>query len=284
MGVTSPIPSSPIRATGGTTNSLSEFPKWRSVRVSNVGEDALASSASSALLAVDFGPQREASQPEREPSLDNLLGQNPSPRVRIKPPSRPRSYLQILEDFNGGGPSGSGFSAGQRSILEVSSIGMNDGIGALTAAGASGYLSTSMSTSGEFSPESAEPVEDVVESPTSPEFSPPLRVRWSVSASPKRKEDTVRRKKRFSMPALAIQTTTVTAKTDPNGAGKSKRFSLILGGKGSSSQPNLMESRLDTNLEEEGEGGDGGGGGGLGSGTAIGKLSELLARASSKSK
>lgn len=284
MDGTSSIPNSSIRAAGGTTNSFSEFPEWRSVRISNVGEDVLASSASSFLLGVDLGHQREASQPDREPSLDGLvLGHSPSPRVRIKPPSRPRSYLQILEDFNGGGPSGSGFSAGQRSNLEVSSLGMNDGIGALTAVGASGYLSTSMSTSGEFSPESAEPVEDVVESPTSPEFSPPPRVRWNVSASPRRKEDTVRRKKRFSMPALAIQTTTVTTKTNPNGAGKYKRFSLILGGKGSSSQPNLAENKLGTNLEEE-EGGDGSGGGGFGSGTAVGRLSELLARGSNKNK
>jgi hypothetical protein len=39
---------------------------------------------------------------------------------------------------------------------------VNNSIGALTSAGASGYLSTSISTSGEFSPESAEPTEDVL--------------------------------------------------------------------------------------------------------------------------
>jgi len=64
------IPGSSIRVGGGTTNSLSEFPEWRSVRTSNVGEDVLASSASSALLAVDLGPQREPSHADRESSLD----------------------------------------------------------------------------------------------------------------------------------------------------------------------------------------------------------------------
>ena len=275
MDGTPSIPSSSIRAGGGTANSLLELPEWQSVRISNVGEDALASSASSALLAVDLGPQRESSNTDRESALDvPVLSHNASPRVRIKPPSRPRSYLQILGDFNEGSLPGSVFTAGQRSNLEVSSVGMSNGIGAQTSAGASGYLSTSMSTSGEFPPE------DVFESPTSPELSPPPRVRWSVSALPKRKEDTVRRKKRFSMPALAIQTTTVTAKTNVSGIGKSRRFSLILGGRGSSSQPNLTENKLNTNVEED-EGVDSRGSG-FRNGAAIGRLSELLARTSSK--
>ena len=249
-----------------------------------MGEDVLASSASSALLAVDLGPQRESFYTDREPSFDGMgFSRNASPRVRIRPPSRPRSYLQILGDFNEGSPPGSGFTTGQRSNLEASSVGVSNSIGALTAAGASGYLSTSISTSGEFFPESAEPVEDVFESPTNPEFNPPPRVRWSISASPKRKEDTVRKKKRFSMPALAIQTTTVTAKANVSGTGKSKRFSLILGGRGSYSQPNLVENgRLGAGIEEE-EGGNGRGSG-FRNGAAVGKLSELLARNSNKKK
>ena len=161
---------------------------------------------------------------------------------------------------------------------------LSNGIGALTSAGASGYLSTSISTSGEFFPENpGPPTEDAPESPTNPEFSPPQRVRWSVPASPvKRKEDTIRKKKRFSMPALAIQTTTVTAKTNVNGPGKSKRFSLILGGRGSSSQPNLTEnSKLGSNIEEEGVNG---GSSGFRNSPAVGKLSELLARGPNNNK
>ena len=282
MDGTPSIPGSSIRVGGGTINSLSEFPEWRSVRISNAGEDALSSSASSALLAVDLGRQRESSHTDREPFPDNLaLNRNGSPRIRIKPPPRPRSYLQILEDFNEGSPPGAGSTAGRTSDLEPSGVGVNNVIGGLTAAGASGYLSTSISTSGEFSPESAELTDNVPESPTSPDLSPPPKVRWSVPASQKRREDTVRRKKRFSMPALAIQTTTVTTQTNAGGNGKSKRFSLILGGRGSSSQPNLMgNSRLGTNIEEE-EGGSGGSGF---RGSAVGKLSELLARNTRKNK
>ena len=280
MDGTPSIPSSSIRAGGDTINSLSELPEWRSVRISNVGEDTLASSA---LLAVDLGPQRESFSTDREPPADDLvLSRNSSPRIRIKPSLRPRSYLQTLEDFDKGSPPNSRFTTGQRSILEVSSIGMNNSVGALTPGGASGYLSTSISTSGELSPGNAGPTEDVLESPISPEFSPPLKVRWRISASPKRKEDTVRKKKRFSMPALAIQTTTVTAKTNANGTGKSKRFSLILGGRGSSSQPNLTGDRLGTNVEEEE--GTGGGGNGSRNSPAVGRLSDLLARSQSKNK
>ena len=281
MDGTPSVPGSTIRTGDGTTNSLSEFPEWRSVRISNAGEDVLASSASSALLAVDLGPQREPSYTDREPSLDGPgLGRGASPRIRIKPPSRPRSYLQILEDFNQGTPPGSVFTPGQRSNLEPSSAGISGSFGALTAAGAGGYLSTSFSTSGEPSPESAGPTEEVFESPTSPEFSPLPRVRWSISDSPKRKEDTVRKKKRFSIPALAIQTTTVTAKTNVSGTGKSRRFSLILGVRGSASQPNLTESKLGANIEEEV--GGSGGGSGFRNGAAVGKLSELLARSSGR--
>lgn len=281
MDGTPSIPGSSVRAGAGTTDWLSEFPEWRSVRISNAGEDALASSASSALLAVDLGPQHEYSPTDKEP-LDNPalnLNRNASPRIWIKPSPRPRSYLQIAGDYNEGGPSGSGVAAGRASNLGPSSVGVNNGIGGLTTAGASECLSTSISTSGEFIPASAEPTENMSESPTSPELSPPPKIRWSVPASPKRREDTVRRKKRFSMPALAIQTTTVTTKTNAGGNGKSKRFSLILGGRGSFSQPNLTEnSRLGTNIEE---GSDRGGGYG---GSAVGKLSELLARNLGKNK
>jgi FYVE/RhoGEF/PH domain-containing protein 5/6 len=236
----------------------------------------LASSASSALLGVDLSPQRESSYTDREPSIDNpAFHRNASPRIRIKPPPRPRSYLQILEDFNEGSPSGSGFTTGQTSNLEVSNVGVNISIGALTAAGASGFLSTSMSTSGDLSPASAGPTEDVLESPITPELSPPPKVRWSVPASPKRREDTIRRRKRFSMPALAIQTTPVTTKTNASGNGRSRRFSLILGGRGSSSQPNLTESsRLGTNTEEV----EGNNPGNRFRTSAAVRLSELLAR------
>lgn len=280
MDGTPSIPGSSIRAGDGTVNSLPEFPEWRSVRISNTGEDIFASSASSALLAADLSPQRESSHTDRETSFDSpALSRNASPRIRIKQPPRPRSYLQILEDFDKGGPPGSGFPAGQASNLENSSVGVHNNTSRLSAGGAGGFPSTSVLTLGEVSSGEGH-TEDVFESPTSPEYSLPQRVRWSVSVSPKRREDTIRKKKRFSMPALAIQTTTVTTKTNTNGNGRPKRFSLSLGGRGSSSQPNLMESGgMGTNAEEVRSGG----GSKVRTGAA-GKLSELLARSPSKNK
>lgn len=60
----------------------------------------------------------------------------------------------------------------------------------------------------------------------------------SLPASPLRSnrgEDTVRRRKRFSMPAVAIHTTPVTARPNVIGEGKGKRWSLVLGNLKSSS-------------------------------------------------
>ena len=163
------------------------------------------------------------------------------------------SYLQTLDNFNEGSPSGSGFTPGRRSGLEPFSVAISSNIAALTVDGTSGYLSTSCSTSGESSPVNAGPVNEVPESPASPDFSPPPRIRWNIPNSPGRKEDTIR---------------------------KNKRFSLTLGVRGSASQPNLAENKLGTSIEEEG--GGSGGGSGFRSGAAVGKLSELLVRSSGK--
>jgi len=48
---------------------------------------------------------------------------------------------------------------------------------------------------------------------------------------PPRREDTARRHKRFSLPAIALHTTPVTARPNSSGEGLAKRFSLVLGGK-----------------------------------------------------
>ncbi|KAJ7654577.1 hypothetical protein DFH06DRAFT_1416266 [Mycena polygramma] len=99
-----------------------------------------------------------------------------------------------------------------------------------------------------------------------------------------RKEDTARRNKRFSLPAVALQTTSVTARThahegghhqDGRSPGRAKRFSLVLG-----SRPHLGKTQSNGNasargkiVEEEDQGGEE-----LGRGVAAGKLSELLGR------
>ena len=90
-------------------------------------------------------------------------------------------------------------------------------------------------------------------------------------------ESTLRSKKRFSMPAIALQTTSVTARPNIIGEGQSKRFSLVLGG---SRQRNssVLHSRVVTNSEQDREEAyqDT-------KGVAAAKLTELLARSRSKS-
>lgn len=106
----------------------------------------------------------------------------------------------------------------------------------------------------------------------------------SLYSSPQ-KENTARRIKRFSLPAVAVQTTSVTARTgfadadqaEGGGAKMNKRFSLVLGGghrrghPGGKSQRNVGEERDrdgdGRRTERE-----------LGTSVAASKLSELLGR------
>ena len=60
----------------------------------------------------------------------------------------------------------------------------------------------------------------------------------SLPQSPIKVEDkTSNSRKRFSMPAVALQTTSVTTRPKLTGEGPSKRFSLVLGGRSRSSLP-----------------------------------------------
>ena len=72
-----------------------------------------------------------------------------------------------------------------------------------------------------------------------------------------RKENTARRHKRFSLPAVALQTSPVTARPNVVGEGSSRRFSLVLGRR---SQVHAAEPS------------------GFKDGLVVGKLSELLSR------
>ena len=108
-----------------------------------------------------------------------------------------------------------------------------------------------------------------------------------LSASPgssRRREDTARRNKRFSMPAVAVQTTSVLARSavvegerEGGVGGRTKRFSLVLGGRvyghghgqGHGAQIDPVGGS---------RGGHGKGNPDLGKGIAAIKLSELLGR------
>ncbi|TFK39533.1 hypothetical protein BDQ12DRAFT_734878 [Crucibulum laeve] len=120
-------------------------------------------------------------------------------------------------------------------------------------------------------------------------YAPPPPRGWggmSPSSSPRKKEDTARRSKRFSLPAVALHPTSVTARTtgreEEKDAGKARRFSLVLSGRsnlhhrhsglGQSSQQDVgVEAASDSSHPEDSRSAGG-------SSMAVGKLSELLRR------
>jgi FYVE/RhoGEF/PH domain-containing protein 5/6 len=102
-----------------------------------------------------------------------------------------------------------------------------------------------------------------------------------ISSSPSQREDTARRRKRFSMPAVALQTTSVVARTevgehDRDGVGvngaRVTRFSLVLGGRAQTHGHGGTQSEVGGKVR------DAGGKAELGKGVAASKLSELLGR------
>ncbi|KAJ7173416.1 hypothetical protein C8R46DRAFT_1215363 [Mycena filopes] len=232
--------SSMLEAHSNTMSSLSNFPSWLSM------PSLPLASTTEALMAIDSpgrGARRDATGMKYERLRNRGTGDDggaqyaeqhyvhgeegshvemAGERVRVRsPPPRPKSYHQILEDFeevesargtsttqdanDEEGESGGGSEAGSR---PPSTAGL--GVGGV---GHSSELNFGMA---------------------------PRRER--------RKEDTARRNKRFSMPAVALQTTSVTARTQGveesqshgGGAGgkagggsrvggRAKRFSLVLG-------------------------------------------------------
>ncbi|KAK0497483.1 hypothetical protein EDD18DRAFT_1162408 [Armillaria luteobubalina] len=99
-----------------------------------------------------------------------------------------------------------------------------------------------------------------------------------------RREDTARRNKRFSLPAVALQTTSVTTRTMMGAVEGSKlahvqrstrtqRFSLVLGGKGSHVLHGHGHGSRLSHSPAEVQGDEG-----LGKGVVAGKLSELLGK------
>ncbi|CCM02758.1 uncharacterized protein FIBRA_04866 [Fibroporia radiculosa] len=164
-------------------------------------------SSPSALMAIDVdNPRRILYRMEDEVVAADELEAGPSvPAIRIKPASRPRSYIQILEDFqehNNGdpfplvSPSGSRFSVGSE-----------------------GYSSTILDERDEELAEDAHTQSRSTHSPS--------RAVSSLPPTPRR-ENTARRGMRFSLPAVALQTNPVTARQDIVGEGSSRRFSLVL--------------------------------------------------------
>jgi len=167
----------------------------------------------------------------------------PTPRIRMKSSAtRPRSYHHILEDFQDpkqGQPSSSGW-----------------------------HPAMDRRSSATYQADTDNKVAEETETIPDPSLlQGPLD---SQPSTPRKKEDTARRHKRFSLPAIALQTMPVTALPNATGEGRSKRFSLVLGGRANG-------------RHVQGEKQDGGGDrrvgkGELGSGVAAVKLGELLGR------
>lgn len=172
----------------------------------------------------------------------------PTPRIRSKPSNiRPKSYHQILENFQGVEQRLSNSPESHPTLAESAGSYFDTTDNSQT--GASSIMTESQSLTG----------------------SPPSRARFDRQLStPQRKEDTARRHKRFSLPAVALQTTPVTART---GEGRSKRYSLVLGNNRQGSRQGPSDIHNESVVDVGGVGQDG-----LSHGVAAGKLSELLSR------
>ncbi|KAF8211050.1 hypothetical protein K438DRAFT_1664934 [Mycena galopus ATCC 62051] len=261
-----------LDAHSNTVSSLANFPSWLSM------PSLPLASTTEALMAIDRGPQRQSTSakyerlrrgagepsdwdgngmhPEEGSEMSTQVEMTAHDRVRAvrSPPPRPRSYVQILEDFEES--ENSGFAA-------VKEEGGDED--AESAAGSRPQTVVNLDMDMD---------EDELE-----------------RVLPQRREDTARRNKRFSLPAVALQTTSVTARTQAPGDGgrqrdrdgrgpRTKRFSLVLGTR-HNHHPSKTQSEMTGRgrIEEEGVHHEGGGAGPeLAKGVAAGKLSELLGR------
>ena len=153
----------------------------------------------------------EAAKPSELMALDAPLRRSTSPDKRVnvirKRNSRPLSHPVIPQVF-------------QDSKIDVSTSGAVDSNGDVAM-----KLDDQKNTS--------EGVEQQVEiEELTPESATSLGSVEGTSVSLTFNEDeSPIRRKRFSMPAMALQTTSVTTRPDVTGEGRRKRFSLVLGGK-----------------------------------------------------
>ncbi|KAF8877905.1 hypothetical protein BD779DRAFT_1556237 [Infundibulicybe gibba] len=219
------------RFNSDTITSLSNFPSWLSMPTLPV------SPTPQALMAID----RERGGREYSEEQHDHSGEKKE-RIRMRTQSRPKSYHQILEEF------------------EHQQHGRHDLDSPLEEGDAELELEQGDVVDG-----------DATLSPS----------QISANLPQPRKEDTARRSKRFSLPAIAVQTTSVTARTnDTSGANvdpaapaaRSKRFSLVLGSRSHHRRPGSPGEIAKVEKHNSSEGGP------LGRGVAAGKLSELLGR------
>ncbi|KAF8972714.1 hypothetical protein BDZ97DRAFT_853105 [Flammula alnicola] len=237
-----------------TITSLSRLPSWLSMPALPMQRQP------QALMAIDINSSRDLSF-DIDDNNDIVSGSDEREhraRMRVKSHQRLRSYRQIVEDF-------------QEQARARKEEKANDEAG-------EGEI-----FEGDDDEDDAEAEDldqsDVWYTPTHSLASSP------VSSPRKRREDTARRSKRFSLPAIALHTTNVTARTSEigpdtavsretssgepsaSGIGRSKRFSLVLAGRNSYYTDSSGRSPND-------EVGDSG----LSRGVAAARLNELLGR------
>ncbi|KAL6308388.1 hypothetical protein BKA93DRAFT_725852 [Sparassis latifolia] len=222
-----PSPRSTMTASTGATHSHLTLSGLQSM------PSLVMSDSRSALMSMSLeSPKRVLSRIDDEAVMADQADGPSVPAIRVKPASRPRSYIQILEDFqehgHGGSPSNS-FNASRSYSRppEDEELVIDERDEDLMDDSQSGFV-------GSFSDAGV-----------------------SVPSTPRR-ENTARRHKRFSLPAVALHTSPVTARPNMVGEGRGRRFSLVLGKGGGVGHS---------------ESGDG-----LRAGVAAGKLSELLGR------
>lgn len=234
--------SSPESAGSSTTHSHFTLSSLLSMPSLQLNSDSTITPSS--LMAIKLESPRKAESPMRisplprieDESIDDTSeGHSSTPAIRLKYAPRPRSYIQILEDFQEHASS--------------------------TGSPISTRLSVQSANEAQFVPDERD---EIACDSRGEDSSSPNTPASSLPPSP-RKEDTVRRRKRFSLPALALHTSPVTTRPAAVGDGKGRRVSLVLG---RSSAPSLDGQSSFEQYDTHG----------LRDGAAAGKLNEILLR------
>lgn len=173
-----------------------------------------------------------------EEGYANGQPETPIPRMRMKSPRRPRSYYQIPEDF------------------QSAETGLSDAGG-----------SPPMITRQHKGLLRGRTKDEITEEPRTITNSSPSRQSFDEPIT-SRKEDTARRHKRFSLPAVALHTAPVTVQPSPSPAGNQKSLLFVPAGRSGDRQAQ-SEVSYDGQRLADNEPDNGG---------VVAKLSELLGR------
>jgi len=254
----SEVPTNMNNNKSDTITSLSLLPSWLSMPSLSVQRQP------QALMAIDTNSSRDISFDNIDDNGSETEERERKGRLRVKSHQRVRSYQQLVEDFQEQSQAqGSSSNVSQNQFRNA--VGMDE------------------DEDGERKEGEEHDHVNLFCTPTSPPVSSPRKQQ--------RKEDTARRSKRVSLPAIGLHTTVVTARTSMEdeevpvtvgeesvvsvgeGAsggvvipGRSKRFSLVLAGRNSHHVDGSRGQHNDSMSD------------GFSKGLAAARLSELLGR------